>query len=391
MRNAQTENMKKYLSVSAAAVAACCMVVGGSSALKAQGEEKLACKAAYLCDFESGTKVYSENEEKRLPIASMCKIMTLLLSFEAVESGELNFDEQITVSENAAGMGGSQVFLDAGLSYKAEDLMRTVAVCSANDSCVALAERVAGSESAFIERMNARAKELGAENTLFANCTGLPKEPQYSCAKDVSVMLRELLKHQKYYEFSKVWLEDFVHPDGRTTSITNTNKLIRSYVGCDGGKTGFTNEAGFCLAATAKRGDTRIISVVIGADSSKSRNKTITELFDYAFNSYETKPFLEVGQSVGKVNVRGSKIKEVDLVAEGTLSAFCKKGEDGGINAEYHFSEKVTAPLVAGAILGEAVLYRDGVEIARTNLIAKEEAARYSWWDSLREGAKNWN
>ena len=308
-----------------------------------------------------------------------------------MESGELNFDEQITVSENAAGMGGSQVFLDAGLSYKAEDLMRTVAVCSANDSCVALAERVAGSESAFIERMNARAKELGAENTLFANCTGLPKEPQYSCAKDVSVMLRELLKHQKYYEFSKVWLEDFVHPDGRTTSITNTNKLIRSYVGCDGGKTGFTNEAGFCLAATAKRGDTRIISVVIGADSSKSRNKTITELFDYAFNSYDTKPFLEVGQSVGKVNVRGSKIKEVDLVAEGTLSAFFKKGEDGGINAEYHFPEKVTAPLVAGAILGEAVLYRDGVEIARTNLIAKEEAARYSWWDSLREGARNWN
>lgn len=377
--------------VGAATVAACCMAVSGGGSLGVQAEEKLPCKSAYLCDFESGTKVFSENEEKRLPIASMCKIMTLLLSLESVENGELSFDEQITVSENASGMGGSQVFLDTGLSYKAEDLMRTVAVCSANDSCVALAERIAGSESAFIERMNARAKELGADNTLFANCTGLPKEPQYSCAKDVSVMLRELLRHEKYYEFSKVWLEDFAHPDGRTTSITNTNKLIRSYVGCDGGKTGFTSEAGFCLAATAKRGDTRIISVVIGADSSKSRNKTVTGLFDYAFNTYETKPVLESGQSVGKVSVRGSKIKEMELIAENALSAFGKKGDDSGLNVEYSYPEEITAPIIAGDILGKAVLYRDGVEIARTNLKAKTDATRNSWWDSLRDGARNWN
>ena len=377
--------------VGAATVAACCMAVSGGGSLGVQAEEKLPCKSAYLCDFESGTKVFSENEEKRLPIASMCKIMTLLLSLESVENGELSFDEQITVSENASGMGGSQVFLDTGLSYKAEDLMRTVAVCSANDSCVALAERIAGSESAFIERMNARAKVLGADNTLFANCTGLPKEPQYSCAKDVSVMLRELLRHEKYYEFSKVWLEDFAHPDGRTTSITNTNKLIRSYVGCDGGKTGFTSEAGFCLAATAKRGDTRIISVVIGADSSKSRNKTVTGLFDYAFNTYETKPVLESGQSVGKVSVRGSKIKEMELIAEKTLSAFGKKGDDSGLNVEYSYPEEITAPIIAGDVLGEAVLYRDGVEIARTNLKAKTDATRNSWWDSLRDGARNWN
>ncbi len=383
--------MKKYLSIGAATVAACCMVVGGEGTIRVRANENLPCKAAYLCDFESGTKVFSENEEKRLPIASMCKIMTLLLSLEATERGELSFDEQITISENASGMGGSQVFLDTGLSYKAEDLMRTVAVCSANDSCVALAERIAGSENAFIERMNARAKELGADNTLFANCTGLPKEPQYSCAKDVSVMLRELLRHQKYYEFSKVWLEDFAHPDGRTTTITNTNKLIRSYVGCDGGKTGFTNEAGFCLAATAKKGDTRLISVVIGADSSKSRNKTVTELFDYAFNAYETKPILEAGQSAGKVNVKGSKVKEIELVAEHTLSAFSKKGDDMGLSVEYRYSDEVRAPIASGTVLGEAILYREGVELGRTNLTAKGDATRNSWWDALREGAQNWN
>ena len=383
--------MKKYLSIGAAAVAACCMVVTGGGTLSAKAEEKLPCKSAYLCDFESGTKVFSENEDKRLPIASMCKIMTLLLSLEATDRGELSFDEQIVVSENASGMGGSQVFLDTGLSYKAEDLMRTVAVCSANDSCVALAERVAGSEAAFIERMNTRAKELGADNTLFANCTGLPKDPQYSCAKDVAIMLKELLKHQKYYEFSKVWLEDFAHPDGRTTTITNTNKLIRSYVGCDGGKTGFTSEAGFCLAATAKRGDTRLISVVIGADSSKSRNKTICELFDYAFNTYETKPVLEAGQVVGTAQVKGGKAKEVELICENKLSSFSKKGEQSGINVEYTFPKELTAPIAAGEVYGEAVLYRDGVEIARTNLKAKDSIARNSWWDSLREGARNWN
>ena len=383
--------MKKYLSMGAAVVAACCMVVSAGGALEVKAEETLPCKAAYLCDYESGTKVFSQGEEKRLPIASMCKIMTLLLSLEATERGELSFDEQIVVSKNASGMGGSQVFLDTGLSYKAEDLMRTIAVCSANDSCVAIAERVAGTESAFIERMNARAKELGAENTLFANCTGLPKEPQYSCAKDVAIMFRELLKHQKYYEFSKVWLEDFAHPDGRTTTITNTNKLIRSYKGCDGGKTGFTSEAGFCLAATAKRGNMRLISVVIGADSSKSRNKTICDLFDTTFNTYEARPILEAGQVAGKVCVKGGKLKEVELIAQNTLSSFTKKGEQANVNVEYKIPEEIAAPIQQGEVFGEAILYRDGVEIARTKLTAKENIARNSWWDSLREGARNWN
>ena len=240
--------MKKFLITATAAVLAASMIAAAPVRVSA---ETATGKAAYLCDYESGTAVYQREEKKHLPIASMCKIMTLILSFEAVENGTLAYDEEITVSANAAGMGGSQVFLQTGLSYTAEDLMKTVAVCSANDSCVALAERIAGSEADFVAKMNARAKELGAEDTLFANCTGLPKDPQYSCAKDVACMLRTLLRHEKYYEFSKIWYEDFPHPDGRTTRITNTNKLIRSYTGCDGGKTGYTGEAGFCLAATA--------------------------------------------------------------------------------------------------------------------------------------------
>lgn len=359
---------------------------------KADAESLAQCKAAYLCDFESGTVAYEENAEKRLPIASMCKIMTLELCFEAVESGNLSYEEQITVSENASGMGGSQVFLQSGLSYSAAELMKTIAVCSANDSCVAMAERIAGTESLFVEKMNDRARELGAENTLFANCTGLPKEPQYSCAKDVSLMLRALLKHEKYFEFSSIWLEDFAHPDGRTTCITNTNKLIRCYEGCDGGKTGYTAQAGFCLAATAKRGNTRLVSVVIGANDSAGRFSGVTNLFDYAFSTYENKMIAEEGKPIGeKLTVKGSKQREISVCPERTLSVFQKKGENGNYSTECIFTTAPKAPLAAGESVGEVVLYRDGVETDRCALLAAENAERLSWADAYRESAMNWN
>lgn len=356
--------------------------------------EKLAeCKAAYLCDAASGTVAYEENATERLPIASMCKIMTLLLSFEAADGGNLSYDENITVSENASGMGGSQVFLETGLSYSAENLMKTIAVCSANDSCVAMAERIAGSESLFVERMNERARELGAENTLFANCTGLPKEPQYSCAKDVALMLRELLKHRKYFEFSRIWLEDFAHPDGRTTRITNTNRLIRFYGGCDGGKTGFTSQAGFCLAATAKRAETRLVSVVIGAESSAKRFEGVQNLFNYAFANFENKIVAEEGAPIAGVGlpVRGSKQKTVSVCPERTLSIFRKKGEADDFTAEYTLYDGVKAPIEAGTVVGEAVLYRAGVEAGRCDLIAAENAGKFSWGEAYREAARNFN
>ena len=383
--------MKKLLCTSLALVAACA-AAAPMKTISARAEELAPnCKAAYLCDFATGTKVYSKDETKRLPIASMCKIMTLVLSFEAVESGTLSYDEKITVSENAAGMGGSQVFLDTGLSYTAEELMKTVAVCSANDSCVALAERIAGSEEGFVAKMNERAKELGAENTLFANCTGLPKEPQYSCAKDVATMLRALISHKKYFEFSHIWLEDFAHPDGRTTTITNTNKLIRQYKGCDGGKTGFTNEAGFCLAATAKRGDMRVISVVIGGSDSKSRFGAVSKMFDHCFAAYETRTLLKAGEAekILQSTMRG-KQKTIAVAAEQPLQTFAKRGEEGDIRLEYEICEKMRAPVMKGDDAGWAILYKDNVEIARVKLLAAEDAPRYSWWEALRETARAW-
>ncbi len=385
--------MKAFWKRTAALLAAgtALLAVGAAPAPQSENVPQPQCKAAYLCDAASGTAVYGKEETKRLPIASMCKIMTLLLSFEAVDSGVLTYDEEIVVSENAAGMGGSQVFLEAGLSYRAEELMETIAVCSANDSCVALAERVAGSEPAFVDRMNERARELGAENTLFSNCTGLPKEPQYSCAKDVALMLRALIGHEKYFEFAHIWLEDFPHPDGRTIRITNTNKLIRQYEGCDGGKTGFTNEAGFCLAATAKRNDTRLVAVVIGAETSKDRFRGITGLFDFCFNTYETRVIAEAGTLDERVEVRGSRMKDVAVELHSPLTAFQKRGEAGDYTVEIEPRDALCAPLKKGDEVGRAALYRDGVEIASSPLFAAEDAPKLTWWDAFRELARLWN
>ena len=239
--------------------------------------------------------------------------------------------------------------------------------------------------------MNKRAKELGAENTLFANCTGLPKEPQYSCAKDVAIMLRALIGHEKYHEYSRIWLEDFAHPDGRTTQMTNTNKLIRSYDGCDGGKTGFTNEAGFCLAATAVKGDMRVISVAIGASDSKARFAAVSSLFDYAFDHFESNVLLRADETLeDAVCVRGSSTKEVRVAPERTLAVVRRRGAEENYTVEYEWRDAL-APIAAGETLGEAVLYRDGVEVDRTALLAVDCADRYSWWEAYREGARNWN
>ena len=367
------------------------MAQGGKIDVRAE-EVSANCKASYLMDDASGVQMYANNECKRLPIASMCKIMTLLLAFEAADAGDISYEEEFAVSERAAGMGGSQVFLGAGLVYRVDELLKSIAVCSANDSCVAIAERLAGSEEAFCERMNARAKELGAENTLFANCTGLPKEPQYSCAKDVALMLRELIRHEKYHEYARIRLEDFRHPDGRTTQMTNTNKLIRQYNGCDSGKTGFTNEAGFCLAASAKRAEMRVIAVVIGSSDSKARFEATTSLFDYAFQNFESKIYLAAGEPLeDEVSVRGSEVRSMKIAASSPLCVLRRRGVEEDYTLHYELEDALTAPVSKGETIGYAVLLRDGVEVMRTDLVACGEAQRFTWWEAYRENARHWN
>ena len=348
-------------------------------------------KAAYLMDFNTKTVVYAHEENKRLPIASMCKIMTLILSFESIKDGHLAMDEEICVSERAASMGGSQVFLETNAKYKVSELIKSIVVCSANDSCVAMAERIAGSESLFVEKMNEKAKEIGAENTLFANCTGLPKEPQYSCAKDVALMLKALLNHEEYYQFGKVWLDKFQHPEGRFTEITNTNKLIRFYDGCDGGKTGFTNEAGFCLAATAKRDNLRLISVVIGEESSDIRFRDVRTMFDYGFANYTATPVVEKEIPLAeRVKIAGGKEKELTVYSERSSYTFTRRGEKANVYTEVRF-DKVKAPISQGERIGETIIYRDGVECDRVPLLAANGVEKANFLDRLREIAQEWN
>ena len=352
---------------------------------------KTSAKAAYLMDFHTKTCLYAKEAEKRLPIASMCKIMTLLLAFESIESSDLSLDEEIMVSERASSMGGSQVFLEAHAKYPVTELLKSIVVCSANDSCVAMAERIAGSEELFVEKMNARAASLGANNTLFANCTGLPKQPQYSCAKDVALMLKALLNHEKYYEYGNVWMDKFQHPEGRYTEISNTNKLVRFYDGCDGGKTGFTNEAGFCLAATAKRDNTRVISVVIGEETSATRFEDVKCMFNYAFANYVTKPLVRKGEALDcEATVFQGKQKKVLAMPARDVWTFEKRGKKTNANVETRF-DKLKAPIKKGEKIGELYVYTNGVQTDKVDLLAFENVGKATVWDNLQEIAQDWN
>ncbi|MEG1646144.1 MAG: D-alanyl-D-alanine carboxypeptidase family protein, partial [Clostridia bacterium] len=240
-----------------------------------------------LIDYNTGKILYAKNENERHQIASMVKLMTTLLTFEEIEAGNLSETEKIVVSSNASGMGGSQMFLDANTEYVVSDLIKGMVVCSANDASVALSEKICGTTEVFVAKMNAKAKLLGLQNTLFCNCTGLPSGEQYSTARDVSLITKELLKHSGYYKYSKIWMEDFTHPSGRITGLTNTNKLIKHYANCDSGKTGFTNEAKFCLSASGKKDNFRAIATVIGAPSSKERFNDVKSLLNYGFACYK--------------------------------------------------------------------------------------------------------
>ena len=354
-------------------------------------EIKVNGKAVYLVDSATGTEMYSSRSDDRLPIASMVKIMTTLLALESVDRGELSIDEMVPVSDVAAGMGGSQVFLDSGKEYKAGELIKSIIVASANDSCVAMAERLSGSVEGFVRDMNERAKALGMNNTNFVNCTGLPAPESYSSAKDVSIMFRELIKHPKYFEYAGIWLEDFVHPDGRTTSMTNTNKLVRFYNGCDGGKTGFTSEAKFCLSATAERNGLRVVAVVIGADSSKERFASVSNLFGYAFSNYSAKVIQSKDDCIeNSIRVLGGREKGISVAVKEDFKALVKKGDDGEYKVHFNLPATVKAPIVRGGEIGKAYLTRNGEVIGECPVVSvvDVEKARYS--DTLKHICDEW-
>ncbi len=352
-------------------------------------EVKPQVKASYLIDYNSGTVISSNNENKRLPIASMVKIMLLLLSYENVNAGNLSLDEEVTVSKNASSMGGSQVFLEENGRYKVKDLLKSITVASANDASVAMAERLYGSEESCVDAMNKKAQELGLKNTLFCNCTGLPKPMQYSSAKDIAIIFKNLISYDNYFEFSNIWMDKIQHSKN-STEISNTNKLIRYYEGCDGGKTGFTNEAGFCLTATAKRGNMRLIGAVIGAESSKSRFKEVSDLFNYGFNNYSNKCVVDCNVPINeKLKVNNSKELYYEVKPEKNFYIFCKRNQKDEIQTSTKLYN-VKLPIKANDVVGKLTVYNKGVEIGSVNLVSVTDISKLNYFENIKEIIDNW-
>lgn len=381
--------MKKiFLILTIAITVTCCAIPVGAAAF---AEEK-PYRAIFLTDYDTGTVICEENADERYPIASMVKIMTLAITFDEIDKGRLSFDEKIRISDYAAGMGGSQLFLDAGEEYAVKDLIKGVIVCSANDAATALGERISGDISSFVSKMNSYAKELGMNNTLFCNATGLPNSgEQYSTARDVSVMMKKVLAHPEYYRYSKIWMENYEHPDGRVTEIVNTNKLIRIMNECDGGKTGFTNEAGFCLSATAKQGDTRVIATLLGGSDSKTRFRKVSEMIKYAFANYETKVFAKKGEIMpcNLGDIKQAKNPCTEVYCDADVKIFGKKG-DTALTPEVIVYDNLKAPIEADAKIGEIVLKdADGNVVSSAGIRTKEKIEKLGFKDYLEKIIRN--
>ncbi len=346
------------------------------------------CKASVLIERSTGNILAENNCHEHLPIASVTKLMTVLLTLEEVNAGRLSLDDYIIVSENASGMGGSQVFIDANGKYKIGELLKSVIVASANDSSVALAEHLAGSENNFVRRMNERANELNLKDTNYVNCTGLPSVGAYSSAYDQAVLLNEVLKHDTYHKYSSIWMEDFVHPSGRITQMTNTNRLSRFYEGCIGGKTGSTNEAKYCLAVGAEKQNMGLIAVVLGADNSKERFSIASNLLDYGFAEYETKTIFNNSCLLNRdIKIKGQD-RFTPIVAEREYSTVVKKGEELNYNINYNLPNKLISS-VQGEIVGNAEIVINGVVVERINLLATATHNEATIWDYIKEIARN--
>lgn len=380
--------MKKKLIFSICLSLVCLFSLGAANVCAAYSPEVTA-RSGLLLSADTGEVLFESNADQKRPIASMVKIMTLLLSFESIDSGKIKLDDMVAVSDRAASMGGSQAFLDAGEKYKADDLLKSIVIASANDSCVAMAEHLCGSVESFVEQMNEKADSLGMKSTVFVNCTGLPAAGQFSTAKDVSKMFSELIKHKNYFEYTKIWMTDFVHNDGRVTGLTNTNKLIRQYGGCDAGKTGYTSEAGHCIAATAMKNDMRLISVIMGGNDSKSRFADAKKLFDLGFANYQAKKFLKAGEIVkDEAAVSGGKKDTVKAMAQKDLTVFGKKGE---LKGELFVQlAEVKAPVKKGDVIGKAVVKHGGKILAQTDLVAAENVDKANYLDWFSDIIDRW-
>ncbi len=343
--------------------------------VKAEETEDLApnAKSAIMIEASTGEILFQKNKDEKLAPASMTKMMSMLLIMEEIENGNLKWNEMITTSEKASSMGGSQIFLKVGEKMTVEDLLKGVAIASGNDAVVALAERVSGSEEQFVKRMNIRAKDLGLKNTNFINATGLTADNHYSSAYDMSLIAKELVKHEKILEFTSTY-EDYLRKDTKSPFwLVNTNRLVRFKEGVDGLKTGFTDEAGYCLTATMKKDNMRLITVVMKEENTSKRSADTTKMLDYGFNIYMVQTILDEKTTIEKKKVELGKTLTTEIVPKENITILNKKSDDQK-NITYKTNiNKIIAPVKKGDKVGTIDIIEDNNIISTIDATVKED------------------
>lgn len=341
-------------------------------------------KSALLMDAGTGTILYEKNSHEQLPPASITKIMTMLLVMEAIEDDKITLDDEVVVSERASKMGGTQLYLEPGETKTIEELMKGVAIRSANDASVALGEYVAGSEELFVQQMNERAKELGMKNTKFMNTNGLDAEGHLTTAHDIALMSRELLKHKEVHRWFTTWMDTVVVGKKQVPqSLVNTNRLIKTYKGINGIKTGYTSQSLHCISASATKGNSTFISVIMAAPTSPIRFNEAAKLLDYGFANYNTVEIAKKDSTVGSVKLNKGKKTQLDVFPKDDLNVLVKKGKEANVQKEIILPSSVNAPISKGDKVGEIVAILDGNEVDRVDIISKENVARASIIDIL--------
>ena len=335
-------------------------------------EESISAPSAILMEASTGKILFVKIAHEQRPSASVTKVMTLLLVFEAIESGKLSYDTTITTSAHASSMGGSDIWLEEGETMSADDMIKATVVASANDAAVALAEHISGSEDAFIEAMNKRAKELGMKDTVFKNCNGLDEDGHVTSAYDVAVMSRELTKHEKVFEYTSIWLDTLRNGE---TQIVNTNKLLKTYNGITGLKTGTTDDAGCCMSATATRGEVSLVAVVLGCDTGKQRFSDSAALLDYGFANISVKELTPPDDMPKSVKVNNGMKGEVAIKGDVSSKVVIDKGSNAEIKTQINLPESIDAPITQNQKVGTLKYSIDGKEVYSCDITATEEIA----------------
>lgn len=345
-------------------------------------------KSGILIEPASGNVLYEFNPDERLQIASVTKVMTMLLIFEALDSGKIHYDDMVSASEYAASMGGSQVYLEPGEQMSVDDMLKAIAISSGNDAAVAMAEFVGGSEEAFVEMMNKKAEALGCENTHFCNCNGLDEpDDHYSSARDVAKISCELIKHTDVFNYTTTWMDTL--RDG-SFGLSNTNKLLKTYNGATGLKTGSTSKALYCLSASAERNGVSLIAVVLGAPSTAERFASAAKLLDYGFANYSVVKGDELVGAIPNVPVQSGTEDSVPVLLDGNTNYIVKKGNEDKVEYEININSICTAPIRNGDIVGNVVFKIDGQKIGENNIVAISDVPKITFFEMFMKNVKKY-